>query len=663
MPDTNQFAKEYEEIQERFSRSPYIKIVSTEGDPPQNYEIEYCVKGLSKDDEGRAVINDSHSVNINLPFGYPHFPPNCKPNSPIFHPDFDPDAVCIGDYWNADRTLADLIEHIGKLITFQAYSVEDVFNGEALQWVRDNADQIPLEKVDFTEQLPPEEVVEPISAEDESLGDIAEEIAADSHQEIVTPAKPRNLKALFGVLGVVVLFAVLGAVFYMLDVNNYDSAVGKWKKVATLVEQKNYQQADTIVKEIESLLGKVRYTNKAGKTDILEEIKVLQKSEIYAQGVKGNVLVGGRYLTKDELRAYNEVNELLAKSIEYEGQSMWQLAADEYSKAKVIIEDLGDSTPMSLNEVDNLLNKTRFKVYVSDGNIQKSNKNWDKAITNYEAALKILEEMNSTQLSSERHVVQKNIQESLLLSRVEFGDQLYAAKKWGQSASTYNKALKIARSDGEGSLPASKIAEIEKNHDVASFNDVYEAGSYNFRKGKWDAAIKNLLKSDTAWARARKAGGAKGVERNAIKVKILQAAVNRDTATAEQFVAAKQFVQAAKDYQKIVSHIDKSSLKSDSHFIAIRKDAADKTARNILLNEVQIKTAYLLSNYVQIFKDNFSSAARSTLSNPTVDFIKQEGGFLVFRMECVEQARQQRFKLQIDYQYDQKIKKWSARRP
>ena len=93
MYDTSQFAKEYEEIQKRFSRSPYIKIISTEGDPPQNYEIEFLVKGLSKDDEGRAVIIDNHRVNINLPFGYPHFPPNCKPHSVIFHPDFDPDAV------------------------------------------------------------------------------------------------------------------------------------------------------------------------------------------------------------------------------------------------------------------------------------------------------------------------------------------------------------------------------------------------------------------------------------------------------------------------------------------------------------------------------------------------------------------------------------------
>lgn len=663
MSDANQFAKEYEEIQKRFSRSPYIRIVSTEGDPPQNYEIEFRVKGLSKDDEGRAVIIDSHRVNINLPFGYPHFPPNCKPQSAIFHPDFDPDAVCIGDFWNTDRTLADLIEHIGKLITFQAYSIEDVFNDEALQWVQDNADQIPFEKVDFTEQLPPEEVPESDSAEDESLGDVPEQVAADSRQEDVTSIKPKNLKPLFAALAGAALFVVIGGVFYMLDINNYGSAGGKWEQVTSLVEQKNYQQADILVNETESLLGKVRFTNKAGKADLLEKIEVLRKIESYVQGVKGNVLIGGRYLIKGELRTYNEVKDLLAKGEEYAGQSMWQLAADEYSKAKASIGNLGDSSPITFKEVNKLLIHARFKAYVADGNEQKSNKNWSKAITAYENALKILEDVGDVQLDSERYEVQKHIQEFLLLSLVEYGDQLFAGKKWGKAASMYGKSLKIARSNGGEILSAGKLMEIGKNYDIASFNSAYEDGSYNFRKGKWDAAIKNLSKSDTAWIKARKAGGAKGVERNDIKAKILQAAVNHDTAAAEQFVAAKQFAEAAKEYKKIVSDIDKSTFKADRHFKAIRKNAADKVIRNTFLHDIQTKTSYLIKNYEQIFKENFSSATHSTLSNLSVDFIKQEGTFLVFRMECVEQARQQRFKLQLDYQYDKKSEKWSAIRP
>ena len=271
--------------------------------------------------------------------------------------------------------------------------------------------------------------------------------------------------------------------------------------------------------------------------------------------------------------------------------------------------------------------------------------------------------MDDVQLASKRHEVQKNIQESLLLSRVEYGDQLFAGKKWAKAASSYKKSLQIARSNGVEIVSAGKLLEISKNYYIASFNFAYEDGSYNFRKGKWDAAIKNLSKSDTLLAKARKAGAAKGVERNDIKAKILQAAVNRDSAAAEKFVTSKQFAAAVKEYKKIVSDIDKSSFKGDSHFKAIRKEAVGKINRTTFLHDIQIKTAYLVRNYEQIFKENFSSAARSTLSSPTVEFIKLEETLLIFRMECVEQARQQRFKLQLDYQYDKNSKKWSAIRP
>ncbi len=165
----SQLANEYDEIKRRFSASPYIRITATSGNPPDSYEITYQVKGISQVTDGRAVIVDSHRVSIVLPFGYPHFPPNCKPLTAIFHPDFDPDAVCVGDFWNSSHSLADLIVHIGRLISYQTYSREDVFNREALDWAKVHSDLLPLDRADFSVQAQAEaqpEVVTPAAEQD-----------------------------------------------------------------------------------------------------------------------------------------------------------------------------------------------------------------------------------------------------------------------------------------------------------------------------------------------------------------------------------------------------------------------------------------------------------------------------------------------------------------
>jgi len=70
--------------------------------------------------------------------------------SPVFHPNIDPQKICIGDHWNAGQSLVQLIVRIGEMITYQSYNVKSPLNGEAAAWVQSHQDQLPLEKIDLT---------------------------------------------------------------------------------------------------------------------------------------------------------------------------------------------------------------------------------------------------------------------------------------------------------------------------------------------------------------------------------------------------------------------------------------------------------------------------------------------------------------------------------
>ncbi|MCI5220890.1 MAG: hypothetical protein D3914_17260, partial [Candidatus Electrothrix sp. LOE2] len=91
--EKDQLARDFEEVKKLLAQYPQIHVAQTEGDPPAVYEVEYRLTGLTRQADGNIGQTSRHLLRINLPFGYPHFPPAIKPLTPVFHPDIDPDAV------------------------------------------------------------------------------------------------------------------------------------------------------------------------------------------------------------------------------------------------------------------------------------------------------------------------------------------------------------------------------------------------------------------------------------------------------------------------------------------------------------------------------------------------------------------------------------------
>jgi ubiquitin-protein ligase len=145
--ETDQLATDFEKVKKTLEQYPHIKVVQVEGDPPDCYEVEYQLKGFVRNADGSIEQTSMHLMRINLPFGYPHFPPTVKPLTPVFHPDIDPDAVRIASYWQQTPSLAELILHIGEMICGDKYNLEEPFNQEAADWYAEHPDDLPLDKV------------------------------------------------------------------------------------------------------------------------------------------------------------------------------------------------------------------------------------------------------------------------------------------------------------------------------------------------------------------------------------------------------------------------------------------------------------------------------------------------------------------------------------
>jgi len=148
---SQQIAEDYEQLKDLLELYPNISIIKTEGQPPDNYEIEYTLRGYIKEEDNTISIGQKHRVRLSLPFGYPHFAPIAKPLTPIFHPDIDPAAIRLADRWQQNPSLPDLVLHIGEMICGNIYTLEDPFNQEAADWYARQQKQLPLDSISIAD--------------------------------------------------------------------------------------------------------------------------------------------------------------------------------------------------------------------------------------------------------------------------------------------------------------------------------------------------------------------------------------------------------------------------------------------------------------------------------------------------------------------------------
>ena len=141
---------DYEKVQTAFANHPFIRVIKIEGNPPDRYTFALNVEGLVPEGENGFNPGVLHHAEIFLPLDYPRRPPFCRMLTPVFHPNIDPQKICIGDHWSAGQSLAHLIVRIGEMICYQSYNVKSPLNAKAAAWAELNTHQLPLEQTDLS---------------------------------------------------------------------------------------------------------------------------------------------------------------------------------------------------------------------------------------------------------------------------------------------------------------------------------------------------------------------------------------------------------------------------------------------------------------------------------------------------------------------------------
>src|ERR1041385_2781696 len=146
---------DYERVLAIFSQHTHIRLVQADGKPPDKYTFAFNLSGLVPTDaaEDQTVAGQLHRAEVFLPLDYPRRPPFCRMITPVFHPNIDPQKICIGDHSSAGQSPAQLIVRIGEMICYQSYNVKSPLNAKAAAWAEQNIPRLPLERTDLSAGL------------------------------------------------------------------------------------------------------------------------------------------------------------------------------------------------------------------------------------------------------------------------------------------------------------------------------------------------------------------------------------------------------------------------------------------------------------------------------------------------------------------------------
>ena len=149
-PRLRRLSADYEKVIALFGNHPYIRLAAAQGNPPDKYTFEFHIRSLVPGANDSVQVRSPHRAEVFLQLDYPRRPPFCRMITPVFHPNIDPQKICIGDHWSAGQSLAQLIVRIGEMLCYQSYNVKSPLNAKAAAWAEQNESQLPLQKIDLS---------------------------------------------------------------------------------------------------------------------------------------------------------------------------------------------------------------------------------------------------------------------------------------------------------------------------------------------------------------------------------------------------------------------------------------------------------------------------------------------------------------------------------
>lgn len=391
----NKLISDHEEVVKIIRNYDKINLINTSGEPVDEYDIEYKLKGYTNALDGSIRISSSHRIKIKLPFGYPHFHPTVKPLSPIFHPDIDDFAIRIAHRWEKDKSLPNLVLFIGHMICGKEYSTENPFNLAAAKYYEENKPRLPLDSIEQ-----PRKATETDDEKD--------------------PISLSFLGPVIKVLLFIFITAGIGAgVLYFSEKKTLEKASGFYRKAQRNASDQEYSIAEMNAQKALDNLGSF-YLLQAQKNSLVSEIESFIQSTSFQEGLRGKIKYGDSYLEIETVHKLELLQEFTNQALELAAAGKEQGALEKYEEAIDYAEK--NNLQNSLSQVKENLADLKLKVLVAASEQAHQTKNWEFAISQHKKVLEYIDKESQFLKTGKQQYTKTS--HLLLLGQIAFYTQL-----------------------------------------------------------------------------------------------------------------------------------------------------------------------------------------------------------------------------------------------
>jgi len=805
----NKLSEILTEVQNSFASNSDISVAPLKGDPPNQYEITYNINGLTHDSQGEIIENTGHVIELTIPFGFPHFPPSCKPKSDIFHPDFDPAAICLGDFWHQDRRLSDLIIYVGKMLNGEIYSTANAFNEEAAAWYTSNHDRLPLSSVnlenliedtssttasdleidtledsdlssdfdyltleaktpddEISPDLPSPDTVESPSGIDiefvrllekqkkyytvlETIEDISQpseefteafqnakqEIrkakkfyqeatkleklgnphdALDSYEQVkdtvidflnisaditrvqqslnflnklppeydspkkqetkktsqTQPSEPapvpleatnsgKSKLPIYIMICIAILaIATPGYLYYSFS-KSLGIAEQSYLQCNSSLEKSTFKAAEKSCKAALASTRKVRYIKQERVATLQASINTILQSEKLIQGLAGNVLWEGKYVSQKVMKELQEINSSVEEANSFLGQGNWQQANYIFVKILPLAENNNYISDSVTEEIRQKLHLTQFKIVYQEAEAYLRNSEWDKSLETFKNAQGLLAKTQQADKLQYADLIKSSLLKCRFEAQKAQGDHYFSMSDWQQATAFYNQALSVVQETEL--LPEKSAYSITQNTKRAELYATIARGNEAFASGEWNEAIEAYRHGIYLLANNSSLFNQNDSYRTSRKLDkiIQQTSIIRDRQAAKTMVVEHDYANAIKKYNQILLAIESSSFAAEKEF---QKTRAEVTSALSSLKEqifFEEREQYLKNNFQSLFGSIYTNSVPKNLGNLSISLSKEVSNKVIFKLQCTESGGGRPLTLLMYYAYDRNANEWS----
>lgn len=690
---SNPFESVFREVTEYFADIPHITVIPGEGTAPEQYTVTFQIPGVSREDDHTVTPSGHHVVSLTLPANFPHLPPICFPETSIFHPDVTSTTMNIGEAWRATHSIVQLILHIAKMISGEAYSTTGAINQEALEWYQAHSDDLPFDG--SWAALNPEESSASMDANGDLYGidmasddDFKIDIADDDDfadafsLDQGTPQEDAMDTELLNIMARQKRFQALSEVLKKTDEQFHGRAemeekirsslnrgMELFQEASDLEHQGQLQKALEKLQAIGELVSDYPLLLKAKKrvqqaVDLLGDwVETEEISDTQAPKGAGAVSsTSADQARKDSFAAYQKAERnkrlftilgvsvltlaVLALSFYFFFNSRLKKAESHYAECQSLLQDDSFADAESkCNQALTLTDKVKFFR-------QARKRELSAEIRSLLDSPKLQQGLAGKTLLDGKYV--SHAQKELIMAfraAKSRGDSLFSNKQWQEASLNYERALnhakeaKLNEADGMSGL-----------HEKAARAKIYlaiEKGKNAFSSSQWDEAISQYKKAIRLIEKNSTLLGKNYVEQTSGKLAtiLLYATIIRDRQHVDQQLQMDEYGPALKELRNIEKYIRASEFADQEQFQAILSELDGQISGVQKDALIFTQETYLEDNYEELFLKHYPSARHSELSTPRVSFLKEVGSKLLFRMQCTEKVNGRSLRLQMDYLY------------